>query len=109
VSAKIAICIGDYSNGWSDAIIVQDVLSFDQKKLQADRPFVLGLMADTVQSLVQQIEANELINPKPKDEACCKDFEAWAREQDSLSKIKVCPLCSTKMTPEREKKFSRTV
>lgn len=105
MSAKIAVIIGDYSNGWSDAIIVQDVGNFNQKDCAKDRDFVRSVLAQAVGNVINTIEAHEVICPKPQDEPCCDKFKEWAKELLPGTSVKHCPFCGTKITPAREKKF----
>jgi len=105
MSAKIAIIIGDYSNGWSDAIIVQDVLPFKTEQLRNDRKAVMAVLSEKLLDVLSVLEGNEVINPKPKDTPCCTSFEEWAMGQTKDSKFNVCPFCSTKITVERRDKY----
>jgi len=101
--AKVAIVIGDYSNGWNDGIVVQNYLPFPHDNLQQD----MELMTVALLDFISKVEKNELINPKPVDEPCCKVFEAWAKKakEGIESEVKLCPFCGTVITKERREKY----
>jgi hypothetical protein len=106
MSAKIAVIIGDYSNGWSDAQIVQMVGNFSEKQCRGEHQReVTEIMSDACAKVVAAIERNEGICPKPKDEPCCDKFEAWAEGQDFPEKMKLCPFCGTVISVERGAKY----
>jgi hypothetical protein len=107
MSAKVAVIIGDYANGWSDAVIVQDyVPKIKQDQILQDRPMIHRVMNEALIRVIAEIERNETINPKPKDEPCCDSFAAWAKKQIAPPReLKVCPFCGTEITNERRAKF----
>lgn len=105
MSAKVAVIIGDYSNGWSDAQIVQLVGNFTEKELRGDKQsFVLEIMSKACQQVVRSIESDERICPKPKDDPCCAKFEEWAGSKPHSGE-KNCPYCGTAITKERGERF----
>ncbi len=108
MSTKIAVIIGDYSNGWNDAIIVQNVMKIkNQEQLREDRAFVQGVMTDAMIQVIEQIEANPKTNPIPQDEPCCDNFEKWAKSQDvaEMPTLKSCPCCGREISKERREKY----
>ena len=110
MSTKAALILGDYSNGWSDAIIVQSVTNFREiKQLNKDRDFVMNVMIRHLNDAVAELEANEKLNPIPKDEVCCANFEGWAVKQSKSSNIPFCPYCQKAITDERKKRFFKEV
>ena len=104
MSAKIAVVIGDYSNGWGDSIFVQQTLKFSQKNLEADREKTMKVLTSALLTAVKELEADDNINPKPKDEPCCEHFVDFANKND-ISKMKMCPLCGSPITKERHSRF----
>jgi hypothetical protein len=109
MSTKVAVIIGDYSNGWSDAWIVQGVLEIpNMAALKKDQKSVLGELNRVLLDLIQSLDKNEYINPKPKDEACCDKFVYWfsAHSVTDKESFKACTFCGEKITDERRKKFS---
>lgn len=105
MGAKVAICIGDYSNGWNDAIIVQDFLPFKLGQVHNRREFTLETMNKALLGIINMLTGDEVINPKPKDETCCRQFEEWAVTINKDAKCILCPFCGTKITDERRNKF----
>ncbi len=102
MSTKIAIVIGDYSNGWSDSIVVQTVSAFkNMATLNADRSFVMEKMNEALVKLTGELEANAVINPKDPALPCCDGFEAWFKDKES----KFCGLCGTPVVKERREAF----
>lgn len=108
MSAKVAVIIGDYSNGWSDAIIIQNVAKFKQSDTNKDLMFTNKVMSEACLNVIKALEANELINPLPEDEPCCEKFEGWAEDQKN-DDVKLCPFCGIKITEKRKKKFLRNL
>ncbi len=107
MSSKMAIIIGDYSNGWSDSIQIQQVTKIETiKNFGNDKDFVLSVLAKHLNQAVNELENNETINPQPKDEPCCDKFKEWSGSITEMDKdVKVCPFCAIKITEERRKRF----
>ena len=106
MSTKIAVIIGDYSSGWSDAWIVQEPTKInDIGQLRNDRDAVRQVMCQALAIVVRVVESNEKINPVPHDAPCCDGFKAWVRGQ-LTEDLKYCGLCATAITPERRKAFT---
>jgi len=106
MAAKVAIIIGDYSNGWSDAIMVQNYFSFKQEELNKDREYTMEKMSQHLLAFIEDIENNETINPTPKDEPCCDKFEDWVNSlSDKTLEYSICPMCGKHITPERKNKY----
>jgi len=106
MSLKMAIIAGDYSNGWSDAVIVQQVTKIESiKQLAEDRDYVSGVMSTNLNKCIAEIEANKTVNPRPKDEPCCEKFEEWAIHLEKIASCVCCAYCGTKITDERRKKY----
>ena len=104
MGAKIAVVIGDYSNGWSEAIFVQQTLKFGQKSLESDREKTMQVLTKALLLAIKELEADEKINPLPKNDPCCEHWSEFASGND-VAKMKVCPLCATPITKERHEKF----
>ncbi|KKN34938.1 hypothetical protein LCGC14_0788790 [marine sediment metagenome] len=106
MSTKAALILGDYTNGWSDSIQVQVVTNIKEvKQFSKDRDFVTMVMSTHLNDVVRALEANEKLNPTPKDEACCANFKEWAGKQGESCDIPFCPYCQKGITDERRKKF----
>lgn len=106
MSTKIAVIIGDYSNGWSDAWIVQEPTKINEiGQLRNDREAVMRIMCDALASVIYAVESNEKINPVPHDAPCCEGFKAWVMGQ-LTEDLRYCGLCATAITPERRKAFA---
>ena len=105
MSAKLAVIIGDYSNGWSDAWVVQvPIEGTKQADLAKDRKVVLARMNEAALDIAEFIQHNEKINPVPEDEPCCKDFADWYKTNETAF---FCGKCGKKITAERAEKFKR--
>lgn len=103
---KAALILGDYSNGWSDSIMVQTVTNIPNiKQFNADREFVGAVLSKHLHEAVKELEANDKINPKPLDELCCAGFEMWAKDQKVQADYAFCPFCKTAITKERRQKY----
>lgn len=110
MSAKVAMIIGDYSNGWNDAIIVQGVATFKQEVCNRDRKTVMDAMTKHVTDFISGIEGNEVFCPTPNDAPCCDKFVAWAKDQAKEAAFACCPCCGKKITDERKAKhFGTTI
>ncbi len=104
---KVALILGDYSNGCSDSIQVQVVTNtLTIKQFSNDREFVTKVLSKHLNAAVNELDANEKINPKPKDEPCCEKFKEWAGTLTEMDKeVAFCPYCQTVISPERKKLF----
>lgn len=103
MSTKIAVIIGDYSNGWNDAWIIQAATKIkNQETLKSTQPFVMERMSAALNRLISDLEENEAINPTPKDEPCCEGLQATLTANPEM---KCCGDCGAKITPERRKRF----
>ncbi len=105
---KLAVIIGDYSNGWSDCIMVQlHSDKIQQNDCMKDRESTMNILNKHAIEALSELENNDKINPKPNDEPCCEKFEEWAKETDiKVGKdMAVCPMCLTKISDERKKKY----
>ena len=106
MSTKAALILGDYSNGWGDAVIVQLVTKFPKiDSLNADREFVTKVMSKHLNDTITELEGNEKINPLPLDETCCDKFQEWAKDLEKTSSCLLCPFCGVRISDERRKKF----
>lgn len=106
MGAKITIVIGDYTYGGNDTISVGQMLKFPKSNLEADREKTMSVMTKNLLNAMKELEADEKINPLPKDEPCCQHFGDFADKND-IAKMRVCPLCATPITTERRTKFSK--
>jgi hypothetical protein len=109
MSAKIAICLGDYSNGWNDAAIAQGVLPFKQAEaFKNGRHVINEILARHLNAIMDELESNPVVNPIPNDEPCCDKFQEWSsryKELDKTDDLVCCPFCGKKITLERRKKW----
>lgn len=105
MSAKITIAIGDYSNGWNDAIAVQDYLPFKQSQLAADRRKVNEILSNCLYAAMDAVLGDPKLNPKPADDPCCDKFEEWGKTQEQTSDLPRCPYCGMAITQERKNRF----
>lgn len=104
MSTKIAVIIGDYSNGWSDSWFVQQTTSIPNiKEFVKDRESVHALMSAALKSIIDGVEKNPRINPAKAEEPCCEAFKPWADGQKAevFAKVKFCGPCGTEITPHR--------
>lgn len=111
MSTKIAVIIGDYSNGWSDSWVIQEPTKIANiKQLEADRDAVREIMGAALGVVIKAVEGNENINPRPADEPCCAKWEEVVKECSDLlnaDKFKRCPECGVIITKERREKAGR--
>lgn len=106
MSMKMAIIAGDYTNGWSDAVVVQAVSRIKSvDALNANREFVAKIMTQHLNETLATLEGNDQLNPIPLDEPCCTNFTAWAKGLDKETTCILCPYCGTKISDERRKKY----
>lgn len=77
-------------------------------QLSEDRDFVNAVFNKAIIQAITQLESNEKINPKPKDEPCCNSFDKMAGCSDNrkwLESMVFCPFCNTQITKERKDKY----
>ena len=108
MSTKVAVIIGDYSNGWADAWIVQQPTSIvDMKQLLHDKRALQDAMNKALNMVVEAIETNPKINPILADEPCCERFAEWAIEH-LTSDIEFCGRCGKPVSADRRRRFQKT-
>ena len=106
MSTKIAICIGDYSNGWSDAWIFQAPTKIkSQDQLKAAQGEVAELCNKALVALAAALEGSKAINPRDPAEPCCESFAAFAKDftkdQADRTPPRFCPGCGAKIEKDR--------
>jgi hypothetical protein len=102
---KIKIEAGNYGG----EICVEHQTKVYLDDLNKDRTFVIQVFNNAILEVIKQLEENEVINPKPKDDPCCKRFEDCFDDKENkiafAKELKFCPFCKTAITDERKNKY----